>query len=135
MKVKKTNSTNDPYFKPTPGSGMRSYTNAATGQIVKSFAEAVAENDKIANLVENILPLKKASRIKPSTSFIAINQKPALNTNLKGIDELIKVRKDIVRMRIESEHAAHEFQKRFMNVVDIDNKGLAHLMGGFDVKK
>ena len=134
--MKKSKPVKDPYFKQVPGSGFREFKNEATGQTVTTFKEAVAENDKTEKLFENIFNKKgnglavhnkKPTRMKPSTSYRSLNPITFFN-NATGVDELIKIRKEIAEMKLVDESKANEFQNNFVQRYDPDlDKGLGSL--------
>ena len=74
---------------------------------------------------------KKPSRARPSTSYEAIKKsEPIINFN-SGIDELIKHREDMDKMRAETALAEKKYKHKMQKRIDADDdKGLSGLMGG-----
>jgi len=134
MRSKKT--ADDHFYKVVEGSGFRQFKNAATGQTVATLKEAVAENDKTEKLFENIFNKKgnglavhnkKPTRMKPSTSYRSLNPITFFN-NATGVDELIKIRKEIAEMKLVDESKANAYQNRYVQRYDPDlDKGLGSL--------
>jgi len=131
--MKKSKPVKDPYFKQVPGSGFREYKNTATGETVTTMKEAVAKNDQI-ELFENIfnkegngLAVKKPTRMKPSTSYRSLNPITFFN-NATGVDELLKIRKEIAEMKLVNESEANAYQNRYVQRYDPDlDKGIGSL--------
>jgi len=74
---------------------------------------------------------KKPNRARPSTSYEAIKKsEPIINFN-SGIDELIKHREDMDKMRAETALAEKKYKHKMQKRIDADDdKGLSGLMGG-----
>lgn len=74
---------------------------------------------------------KKPNRARPSTSYEAIKKsEPIVNFN-SGIDELIKHREDMQKMRAETALAELKYKHKMQKRIDADDdKGLSGLMGG-----
>ena len=74
---------------------------------------------------------KKPNRARPSTSYEAIKKsEPIVNFN-SGIDELIKHREDMDKMRAETALAEKKYKHKMQKRIDADDdKGLSGLMGG-----
>ena len=120
-------------FEVVPGSGFREYKNTATGETVTTMKKAVAKNDQI-ELFENIfnkegngLAVKKPTRMKPSTSYRSLNPITFFN-NATGVDELLKIRKEIAEMKLVNESEANAYQNRYVQRYDPDlDKGIGSL--------
>jgi hypothetical protein len=133
--MKNSKPVKDAYFKQVPGSGFRQFRNDATGETVATMAEAIAKNDQVelvdairlADKINDSLAVKKPTRMKPSTSHRSLNPIISFN-NATGIDELLKIRKQIAEMKLIDESKAREYQNRYVQRYDSDlDKGIGSL--------
>ena len=65
--------------------------------------------------------------MKPSTSYRSLNPITFFN-NATGVDELLKIRKEIAEMKLVNESEANAYQNRYVQRYDPDlDKGIGSL--------